>query len=575
MKNKHEGGLGTLWQNTNPPKWKLISGILLSLVNTACGLMIPLALKEQIDLLGTGFSFELLSVILLLVVADIISMGISIYLLVSVGQKVVLNLRKKLWGKLLRLDVKFYDKHESGEMVSRMTNDTSVTMNLLSTEMAELFSGILSIAGAVVILFFLDVPMTLVLLSSIPIMIFIIMPISKKIYQISFEHQEKMSELSGFLAKVLGEIRLVKAYNAEGKEYDSGIKHLTDLYHNGLKRAKIEAILLPVLSTVITLMLVGIVGFGAYRVSQGFISTGELLAFILYLFQVVAPIGTIGRYITSIQSASGSTKKIFEILNQKEEAEHENSSSSFNPLLGVLEIKNLYFKYDENPILKNISLQVKPYTTTAIVGASGVGKSTLFYLLERFYTPDQGEITLDGVHYQDISLSEWRRMFSYVSQDPQIISGTIRENLLYGSENEMDEDKIIDACIQANCHDFIMNFPNGYDTELGERGINLSGGQKQRIAIARALLRDTPFLLLDEATANLDSKSEKAIQEALDGLINSRTTIVIAHRISTIENADQIVVLDKGGISGIGTHQQLLYDNSLYRSLAQKQLAVS
>ncbi len=566
----------TLWQNTNPPKWQLAIGILISLVNTACGLMIPLALKEQIDLLGeTGISFEWVSVILVLIIADIISMGISLYLLASVGQKVVLNLRKKLWGKLLKLDVKFYDKNQSGEMVSRMTNDTSVTMNLLSSEMAELFAGILSIAGSVVILFFLDVPMTLVLLSSIPIMIFIIMPISRIIYKISFEQQEKMSELSGFLAKVLGEIRLVKAYNAEKKEYDFGIKHLTALYHNGLRLAKIEAILLPVLSTVTTLMIVGIVGFGAYRVSQGLISSGELLAFVLYLFQVVAPVGTIGRYITSIQSASGSTQKIFEILDQTEEALHETPASSDRPLSGDLEIKNLYFKYDQTPVLKNISLQLRPYTTTAIVGASGVGKSTLFYILERFYTPDQGEITLDGIHYQDISLKEWRRMFSYVSQDPQIFSGTIRENLLYGLEKEIDEEKIIEACIQANCYDFIMNFPNGYDTELGERGINLSGGQKQRIAIARALLRDTPFLLLDEATANLDSESEKAIQKALDELMDSRTTIIIAHRISTIENADQIVVLNKGEISGIGTHQQLLYDNSFYRSLAQKQLAVS
>ncbi|MFT4398670.1 ABC transporter ATP-binding protein [Bacillus sp. SW14] len=568
MENK--SSLSTLWKKTSPPKTPLVIGIFLSLINTACSLIIPLIIKEQIEVLTSGFSVSLLTIIIILFLLELTSMSISLYLLAFVGQKIVARLREKIWGKLLRLDVEFYNSNQTGEIISRVTNDTSVTMNLLSTDIADLFSGILSIIGSLVILFILDIPMTLALLSLIPLILFIVLPIAKKIYKVSYEQQEKTSKFSGFLSNVLSNIRLVKAYNAETIEIDYGKKHIDSLYKNGLKRAKIEAILIPLLTSIITLMIVGVVGLGSYRVNSGYLTSGELMAFILYLFQIVAPVGTFSRFITNVQSASGATQRIFDILEKKEEnTQIKATPIQSKPEMGILKFDNISFKYNEKPVLKNISIEIMPNTTTAIVGASGVGKSTLFYLLERFYAPDQGDIVLNGVSYTAIDLNQWRGLFSYVSQDSDIVSGTIRENILYGNSNILAEKDIIDACILANCHDFIMELPDGYDTQVGERGANLSGGQKQRITIARALLRNSPFLLLDEATANLDSESENAIRNSLNTLLTGRTTIIIAHRISTIQNADQIVVLNKGEICGIGTHKELMQKNETYINLVR------
>lgn len=560
--------------STKPPLKFLFIAIILGILNSAFSLVLPLLLKHQIDVLSSGISYKLILLIGVVIIGQIVTMSFSMYLLSIVGNKVVLNIREKLWKKLLNLELDFYLKNQSGEVVSRVINDTTAAMTLLSTDIARFITSLISIIGSIIIMFYLDIQLTIAILIFLPIIILIIIPISNKIKSVSFLQYEYMSLLVGFLSRIISEIRLVKAFNTQKLELDNGIKYFNDVYDNSIKKAKIESFLFPLLNALTLLMITIVLGFGFYRIQQGFISTGDLLAFIFYLFQITSPIGTIGSFISNFQSFRGSTERIFEILDSKEENESMVNLVSFNNKSRSvgLEIANLSFKYNDVPILEDVSFTVPPGTTTALVGKSGSGKSTLFYLLERFYQPEKGEIMLNGESFEKISLSEWRSMFSYVSQDSQIFAGTIRENLVYGINREISSAELKDVCELANCHDFITTFSKGFETQLGERGVNLSGGQKQRIAIARALLKNTPIMLLDEATANLDTISEEVIKQTLEKRKLNQTTLIIAHRMSTIINADQIIVLNKGKVVGVGTHQEMLKTNNWYRELVQNQI---
>ncbi len=557
-----------LWRLTDPSKGKLSISLLFALVNTGASLVIPLMIKELMDTINSGVSKQMVAALIGLFVIQMITSALSLYLLAQVGQGVVEKLRTTIWDKLVKLPVSFYDRNRSGEMVSRITNDTTIVMNLLSTEMIEFVKNILSISISIIILFTLDVPMTLILLAVIPIMFLLVMPLARKIHKISREQQDKMSKLTAFLAQMLSEIRLIKVSSSEKKEIEEGKRSFHSLFLFGIRRAKIEAIITPIISTVMTSVMIAIVGFGAYRVSQGFISAGELVAFVLYLFQIMVPVGSLTRFITSFQQTKGASERIFAILEEKEESFQDGQQVK---RIGELTFKDVAFKYEEKLVLKNISFSAQKGEVTALVGPSGAGKSTVFSLLERFYAPSSGQILLEDTDSRAINLRAWRQLFSYVQQDSPILAGTIRENLTYGLERTISDAEIVEATKQANAHEFITNFDDGYDTMLGERGVNLSGGQRQRIAIARALLRNPQFLLLDEATASLDSESEKLVQESLERVMKGRTSLVIAHRLSTVINADQIVVIEDGEVTGKGTHEELLSTHSFYRRLVQQQ----
>ncbi|WP_210610626.1 ABC transporter ATP-binding protein [Priestia flexa] len=557
-----------LWRLTDPSKGKLSISLLFALVNTGASLVIPLMIKDLMDTINSGVSKQMVAALVGLFVIQMITSALSLYLLAQVGQGVVEKLRTTIWDKLVKLPVSFYDRNRSGEMVSRITNDTTIVMNLLSTEMIEFVKNILSISISIIILFTLDVPMTLILLAVIPIMFLLVMPLARKIHKISREQQDKMSKLTAFLAQMLSEIRLIKVSSSEKKEIEEGKRSFHSLFLFGIRRAKIEAIITPIISTVMTSVMIAIVGFGAYRVSQGFISAGELVAFVLYLFQIMVPVGSLTRFITSFQQTKGASERIFAILEEKEESFQDGQQVK---RIGELTFKDVAFKYEEKLVLKNISFSAQKGKVTALVGPSGAGKSTVFSLLERFYAPSSGQILLEDTDSRAINLRAWRQLFSYVQQDSPILAGTIRENLTYGLERTISDAEIVEATKQANAHEFITNFDDGYDTMLGERGVNLSGGQRQRIAIARALLRNPQFLLLDEATASLDSDSEKLVQESLERVMKGRTSLVIAHRLSTVINADQIVVIEDGEVTGKGTHEELLSTHSFYRRLVQQQ----
>ncbi|MED3911373.1 ABC transporter ATP-binding protein [Peribacillus simplex] len=560
-----------LVQQTKPSKLMIGIALSLSLGTTGVGLLVPLFTKNLInDFSISSLSTERITLLVLSIIVQALASGFSIYLLNRIGQSVVAGIRDQLWKKLLVLPVSYFDEHPSGETVSRMTNDTTVVKGLISEHLSNFVTGIISIVGSMIVLFVLDWKMTLLMFTAIPLSVLILMPLGKKMHKISKGMQDETASFTAVLQQVLTEIRLVKASNAEALEYQNGKKGIHKLFQFGLKEAKIQALIAPLMSFVMMALLVLILGYGGMRVSSGALTAGALVAFIMYLFQIIMPMAQLASFFTQFQKATGATERIISILDSVEE---EDAMQPVQNISQSISVENLNYSYNNGEqVLKDISFYVEAGKVTAIVGPSGSGKTTLFSLFERFYKPQQGSISIGGKNINDFTLLSWRSQIGYVSQESPIVSGTIRDNICYGIERDITDEELNQVAKMAYADQFISELPNGYDTEVGERGMKLSGGQRQRIAIARAFLRNPKILMLDEATSSLDSKSEKVVQQALNDLMKGRTTIVIAHRLSTVIGSDQIIFLEKGKITGSGTHKELYNTHSLYREFAEQQL---
>jgi len=564
-----------LMRETKPPLPLFVVAIVLSLLSTLVSLVIPMFTKNLVD----GFSLSSISgsQILWIGAAFIgmsVASGVSIFLLNYTGQRMVASLRDRLWKKMLRLPVSYFDNTRTGESVSRMTNDTGILKTLISEQVSGFISGIISILGAVAVLFYLNWKMTLVMSAVIPLAALILVPLGRTMYKISLAMQDETASFTAALSQVLSEIRLVKASNAERQEYESGNQAIGRLLSFGVREGKVMAWISPFMAFVMMMLLVVVIGYGGMQVANGGLSAGELVAFILYLVQIVMPMTQLTTFFTQLQKAKGATERILQTLDAEEEPfdQGQEITKADQPLI----VDGVTFGYNpDEPVLQDVSFTMEPGTVTAVVGPSGGGKTTLFALLERFYTPQQGSIRLGDAPIDSFSLRSWRGMIGYVSQESAIIAGTIRENLCYGIEREVTEAELKRAAEMAYADGFIAELPNGFDTDVGERGVKLSGGQRQRIAIARALLRDPSILMLDEATSSLDSRSEIVVQKALNNLMKGRTTIVIAHRLSTVIGADQLIFIEKGKVTGRGTHEQLLRQHAMYREFASQQLQIA
>lgn len=560
-----------LVQQANPPKLLISIAILLSLITTGVGLLVPLFTKNLVnDFSISAINAKSISFLVVAILAQALASGFSIYLLNRIGQTVVASIRDRLWKKLLVLPVSYFDEHPSGETVSRMTNDTSVVKDLISDHLANFVAGIISIVGSIIVLFILDWKMTLVMFIAIPIAAAILVPLGKKMYKIAKGTQDETAKFTAVLQQVLSEIRLVKSSNAEEVEYANGRRGITNLFNFGLREAKVQSLIGPIISLVMMTLLVLLLGYGGMRVSSGALTAGSLVAFIMYLFQIIMPMAQMASFFTHFQKATGATERIIDIL---ELAPEPNATDDVEQVDADLKVEHVNYSYNEkDTILHDINFTIQSGKVTAIVGPSGSGKTTLFSLFERYYQPNSGRITIGDKSINDFSLTSWRSHIGYVSQESPIVSGTIRDNICYGLRREVTDEEIQTVAKMAYADQFIADLPNGYSTEVGERGMKLSGGQRQRIAIARAFLRNPEILMLDEATSSLDSKSEKVVQQALNDLMNGRTTIVIAHRLSTVIDSDQIIFLEKGKITGSGTHQELYQSHPLYREFADQQL---
>ncbi len=556
------------------PRLALTVGLTASLVTTLVGLSIPLLTREMVD----GFSvhsinLSLAGILALVFIVQAVCDGFSTYFLSYAGQKVVASLRERMWFKLLRLPVRYFDEKTSGETVSRVVNDTGIVESLISDHFPQFVSGIITIVGSVIILLIMDWKMTLLMLISVPITTFIMIPLGMKMQRISKTLQDETASFTGHVQQTLSEIRLMKASNAEHTEKMKGLSGISKLFQYGLKEARIFALVSPFMHLVIMIVIVAIIGYGGIRVSEGTMSAGSLIAFLLYLFQIIFPITSFTMFFTQLQKAKGATERIIEILHTEEEEGQEGLEMDISNL--PIHVENVSFSYgDDEPVLREVSFDVDPGQMIAFVGPSGGGKTTMFGLLERFYEPDSGAINIGETPINKLSMKSWRSQIGYVSQDSPMMSGTIRENLCYGLDHadSIDDQKLWKVAEMAYADTFIKQFPEQLDTEVGERGVKLSGGQRQRIAIARAFLRDPKILMMDEATASLDSQSEAIVQQALARLMEGRTTFVIAHRLSTIVNADQIIFIEKGEITGRGRHHELIASHALYREFAERQL---
>lgn len=558
--------------SVNPKKSLFALGLFLSLLTSGASLIVPQLTKKLVDTSGTPtFSSNM---VIVLIVAFALQLGLGTiggFLLRYVGESAVKTLRERLWTHLLHLPVGYFDSHKSGESSSRLVNDTSVIKDLVTSQFPNFVTGAIQLVGSMVILFWMDWKMAALMFSAVPLIALIMLPIGKIMSKLGRQLQAATANFNADASEKLAEIRLIKASNGEKSEQESGRRLITNIFSLGVKDAKVEAVLQPIMMTAMLGLFVGILGYGAVRVQAGTLTSGALVAFLLYLFNIIAPVTTFAMFFSQAQKAMGATERIQEILDTPSES--FTATETVNVEGQVLKAEHITFSYnEERTILKDVSFEAKPNTVIAFAGPSGGGKSTIFALLERFYQPDSGMITIGGKPIQSLDLQAWRSQIGYVSQDSAVFAGSIRDNLQYGLDRTLSEDELWQGLSLAYADQFVRDFPDQLETEIGERGVKLSGGQKQRIAIARAFLRNPKILMLDEATASLDSQSEEKVQRALDHLMEGRTTLVIAHRLSTIVDADQIYFIEKGAVTGNGRHTDLIATHPLYAEYVKEQM---
>ena len=570
---KEQNPLFFLFKRLSWPYGLIIAAVIITSLGSLSGLLVPLFTGRLVDKFSvSSINWGMIAIFGSIFLVNALLSGIGLYLLSKIGEKIIYAIRSLLWEHIIQLKMPFFDKNESGQLMSRLTDDTKVINEFISQKLPNLLPSVLTLIGSLVMLFIMDWKLTLLTFITIPVFILIIVPLGRVMQKISTNTQSEIANFSGLLGRVLTEMRLVKVSNTERLELDNAHTNLKKIYRLGLKQAKISAVVQPISGVVMLLTIAIILGFGALEIGTGAITPGTLIAMIFYVIQLSMPLINLSTLVTDYKKAVGASSRIYEIMQEPiEPTEALSESKDVTIIDGELVFEHVDFKYDVKKILEDVSFSIPQGEVSAFVGPSGSGKSTIFNLIERMYDIERGDIKYGNQSIFDIPLSKWRTKIGYVMQSNSMMSGTIRDNILYGINRKVDDEELIEYAKLANCHDFIMQFDEGYDTMVGERGLKLSGGQRQRIDITRSFVKNPDILLLDEATANLDSESELKIQEALETLMEGRTTVVIAHRLSTIKKAGQIVFIDKGEVTGKGTHHELMASHDKYRHFVTSQ----
>jgi len=497
------------------------------------------------------------------------------YLLGKLGQRIMVDLRRKLYEHLQVLSLRFYDKNETGRIMSRVMSDTERVQFFLTWGIQQFFMDILILIFVAVILFTMSWQLAIIVLTPTPILVIGTKLFSKKIHNVYHKAWRRWADLSAILADTVPGVTVVKAFSQERKEINKFNRKTHELYKVNVKISFMEGMFFPLVGFVMTLGAVSVWWFGGRQILSGTLTLGVLTAFISYTWSFYEPVGRLSNMSSVLLRATTSAERIFEVLDTRPEVHDPPNAVPLPQLKGHIKFHNVSFAYESGEtVLRNINLEIKPGQKIGLVGPSGAGKTTLAKLILRFYDPTEGKITIDGHDLREVKQESLRRQIGIVLQEPFLFKGSIAENIAYGNPRAPPE-RIIEAAKAANIHDFILSLPEAYDTDVGERGHRLSGGEKQRVSIARALLRDPKILILDEATSSVDTATESLIQQALERLMENRTSIIIAHRLSTLRNADKILVIDHGEIIEEGSHEELIRLGGLYSRLCRMQAALT
>lgn len=551
-------------------RYLILSGVCV-LIYTSITLTLPWIVRHLIDSVFVNKNSELLSIISIGLLVLFLILGIVAFLrnyyMEFIGQRVTADLRIRLFEHLQSLSINFFDNRRTGEIISRFTNDVTIIQNAAVNIPITLFRQMILFVGGITIILYMNWKLTGLIILLVPLIIATARYYGIRIKKYSVKVQDRLGDVTTILEEVISSIRLVKSFVRESYEKARFTSKVEKVFQIAMTRLKLSATFGPVLIFLTYSICTAILWFGGLQVIKGNITPGELIAFILYAVMIAGPMGTFARLYAQVQEALGAMHRVFGLLDKQPEIVDLPNAPKLEPIKGKVKFNNVSFEYTRRiPVLKQINFECSPGEIIAIVGPSGAGKTTLINLIHRFYDPVSGTIEIDGKNIKEINLKSLLLQIALVPQETYLFGGTIRENILYG-KIEATEKELLKAAKAANAHQFIEELPDGYNTAIGEKGIKLSGGQRQRLAIARAILKNPRILILDEGTSSLDNQSEALIQKALENFMTFRTTFIIAHRLSTVQHADSILVMDQGEIVERGNHTDLLKQKGLYYHL--------